>query len=117
MHELANTRLDECCRRVQNETLGHRGHKDDLLYRARRLWTTADERLDDKGGSKLLGLLTAGDPRGALKAMWHATQVARSIYEHTDPVLELEFITPLGNDLQDPDHPPEARLLGGTLLP
>jgi len=32
--KLANTKLDECCRRVQNETLGHRGHKSDPLYGA-----------------------------------------------------------------------------------
>jgi transposase len=27
--KVANTKLDECRRRVQNETLGHRGHKTD----------------------------------------------------------------------------------------
>ena len=31
--KLANSRHDECRRRVQNETLGHRGRKDDPLYR------------------------------------------------------------------------------------
>ena len=46
--KLANTKLDECRRRVQNETLGHRGRKDDPLYRSRRLLTMADERLDDQ---------------------------------------------------------------------
>ena len=44
--KLANSRLDECRRRVQNETLGHRGHKGDPLYRVRRLLTKAHERLD-----------------------------------------------------------------------
>ena len=34
---VANSKLDECRRRVQNETLGHRGRKDDPLYRCRRL--------------------------------------------------------------------------------
>ena len=116
VHKLANTRLDECRRRVQNETLGHRGHKDDPLYRARRLLTRADERLDDRGRNKLLGLLAAGDPRGEVKAMWHVKQVVRSIYEHADPDLALEFVTRLGHDLQDEDHPPEAHLLGRTLL-
>jgi len=43
--KLANSKLDECRRRVQNETLGHRGHKSDPLYRARRLLTKAHERL------------------------------------------------------------------------
>ena len=46
--KLANSKLDECRRRVQNETLGHRGRKDDPLYRCRRLLTKADERLDDQ---------------------------------------------------------------------
>jgi transposase len=32
--KLANSKLDECRRRVQNETLGHRGHRDDPLYRS-----------------------------------------------------------------------------------
>ena len=46
--KLANAKLDECRRRVQNETLGHRGRKTDPLYRCRRLLTKADERLDDR---------------------------------------------------------------------
>ena len=55
--KLANTALDEVRRRVQNETLGHRGRKDDPLYRCRRKLMMADERLDDTSRSKLLGLL------------------------------------------------------------
>jgi transposase len=47
--KLANQRLDEVRRRVQQETLGHRGHKNDPLYRSRQLLTKADERLDEKG--------------------------------------------------------------------
>lgn len=35
----ANSKLDECRRRVQNDTCGHRGRKTDPLYRARRLLT------------------------------------------------------------------------------
>jgi transposase len=70
--KLANEKLDECRRRVQNETLGHRGHKNDPLYRCRRLLTKADERLDVNGREKLLGLLKAGDPRGEVATAWHA---------------------------------------------
>jgi hypothetical protein len=55
--KLANTKLDECRRRVQNETLGQRGRKSDPLYRCRRLLSRAKERLDDKGREKLTGLL------------------------------------------------------------
>ena len=53
--KLANTKLDECRRRVQNETLGHRGRKADPLYRCRRLLTKAEERLDSKGREEAHG--------------------------------------------------------------
>ena len=62
--KLANSKLDECRRRVQNETMGHRGRKHDPLYRCRRLLTKADERLDDNGREKLLGLLARRRPQG-----------------------------------------------------
>jgi len=74
--KLANHKLDECRRRVQNETCGHRGRKDDPLYRCRRLLTKADERLDDNGRSKLLGLLAAGDPHGEVRMARHANSPA-----------------------------------------
>jgi transposase len=114
--KLANQKLDECRRRVQNETLGHRGRKHDPLYRCRRLLTKADERLDDNGRNKLLGLLDAGDPRGEVRAAWHAKEVVRSIYEHRDPDLALEFVNRLGHDLQDETCPIEVRSLGRTLV-
>jgi hypothetical protein len=68
---VANTALDECRRRVQNETIGHRGRKPDPLYRARRLLTIAAERLPDERRERLVGLLAAGDPRGEVKLTWH----------------------------------------------
>ena len=43
---LANRCVDLVRRRVQNETLGHRGRKGDPLYRIRRLLIMASERLD-----------------------------------------------------------------------
>ncbi|MCY4631389.1 MAG: transposase, partial [bacterium] len=38
---LANDAVDETRRRVQNDTLGHRGRKGDPLYRVRRLLLAA----------------------------------------------------------------------------
>ena len=113
--KLANTQLDECRRRVQNETLGHRGRKHDPLYRARRLLTKAHERLDERGETKLLGLLAAGDPRGEVRMAWHAKEVVRSIYDLDDPVLANEFVAQLAGDLQDESCPIEVRSLGRTL--
>jgi transposase len=113
---VANQALDECRRRVQNETLGHRGRKDDPLYRCRRLLTKADESLDDDGRKRLLGLLEAGDPRGEVRMAWHAKEVVRAIYSHTDPAVAAEFVERLGHDLQDESCPIEIRRVGRTLL-
>lgn len=111
-----NQRLDEVRRRVQQETLGHRGHKDDPLYRSRRLLTRADERLDENGRSKLLGLLEAGDPRGDVRTAWHTKETVRGIYDIADPDLAAEFVERLGHDLQDESCPPEVRQLGRTIV-
>ncbi|HLG68172.1 MAG TPA: ISL3 family transposase [Acidimicrobiales bacterium] len=111
----ANAKLDECRRRVQNETLGHRGRKHDPLFRCRRLLTRAKERLDDKGTEKLTGLLRAGDPHGEVATLWEAKEAVREIYTHVDAELALEWIDELSRDLQDPDYPIEARSLGRTL--
>ena len=46
--KLANTLVDDVRRRTQQETLGHRGHKDDPLYSTRRLMTRGWERLSDR---------------------------------------------------------------------
>jgi transposase len=76
--KLANTRLDDVRRRTQQDTLGHRGHRDDPLYRSRRLLTKAHERLDEKGNAKLLGLLEAGDPKGEVRMAWTSRRPRRA---------------------------------------
>jgi len=64
--------VDATRRRVQNDTLGHRGRKADPLYRCRKLLAMAEERLDEAAGSKLRGLLAAGDPDGSVGEAWRA---------------------------------------------
>lgn len=113
--KLANFVLDETRRRVQNDTLGHRGRKTDPLYRIRKLMTIAHERLDTKADAKLRGLLEAGDPNGEVRMAWHAKEVVRSIYEITDPDIAVEFVTQLGIDLQDDSCPPEVQRFGRTI--
>lgn len=112
----ATAKLDECRRRVQNETLGHRGRKHDPLFRCRRLLTRAKERLDEKGTEKLQGLLRAGDPRGDVATLWEAKEAVRELYAHADSEIALAWVTELGRDLQDADYPIEARSLGRTLM-
>ena len=59
--------------------------------------------------------MSAGDPDGDVRTTWHAKEVVRSIYEHTDEVLALQFVTRLGADFQDPAYPIEVNSLGRTL--
>lgn len=111
----ANAKVDECRRRVQNETLGHRGRKDDPLYRSRRLLTKGHERLDETGEAKLLGLLEAGDPKGEVRMTWHAKETTRALYAIVDPDEAGAFIDELIDDMRDGEMPPEVRSLGRTL--
>ncbi len=111
----ANTKLDECRRRVQNQTMGHRGRKTDPLYRCRRLLTKADERLSDHAATKLLGLLAAGDPDGDVATAWRAKEAVRDIYTHTNATLAMAWTERLAQELKAAHQPIEIRSLGRTL--
>ena len=113
--QLAGTKLDEVRRRVQNELFGHRGRKDDPLYRARKLLVMAHERLDEHATGKLTGLLAAGDPHGEVTTAWHAKEAVRELYAHHDAGLALEWVDQLSADMRDPSAPPEIRQLGRTM--
>ena len=114
--KLANSKLDECRRRVQNATVGHRGRKSDPLYRCRRLLTKARERLDEQGQEKLVGLLKAGDPNGEVATAWQAKEAIRALYLHTDAEFALQWVETLGSELKESSKPPEVKSLGRTLL-
>jgi transposase len=113
---LANRCVDECRRRVQNETLGHRGRRDDPLYRARRRLIMARQRLTVDGHERLMGLLTAGDPHLEVWAAWAAKEVVRQIYEHTNAQVAGEWVDEIGRDFRQRWMPPEVRRLGRTIV-
>jgi transposase len=112
---LANVAVDECRRRVQNDTVGHRGRKADPLYRARRRLVMANERLTDDGRERLMGLLRAGDPRREVWFAWNAKEVVRQIYDHSDEQLAAEWVDAIERDFADREMPPEVRRLGRTI--
>ncbi|MXV89573.1 MAG: ISL3 family transposase [Acidimicrobiia bacterium] len=112
---LANTSIDEVRRRVQNDTLGHRGRKEDPFYRIRRLLLAAHERLGDAADAKLRGLLAAGDLRGEVRLAWHAKETLRGLYDLDCPQIASAYLTELAEGLTDGDCPPELRRLGRTL--
>ena len=113
--KLANNTSDEVRRRVQNQTLGHRGHKHDPLYRVRKLLLSGHERVTQSGETKLLRLLEAGDPRGEVRNAWHANQTLRGIYSIDDPELGAVTVEQLAIEFQDPYLPLEVNRLGRTL--
>ncbi|MCI3926377.1 ISL3 family transposase [Paenibacillus sp. TRM 82003] len=83
--KLASTAMDEVRRRVQQATLGRRGHKKDPLYRIRRLLTTARENLTDRGCASLEAALQAGDPGWEVTVAWPAYQDLRSMFHAPTP--------------------------------
>jgi transposase len=72
--------VDEVRRRVQQDTLGHRGLKDDPLYKIRGLLRHGHEHLTDRQLAKLNACLEAGDPDYEVTVAWSAYQQLRSAY-------------------------------------
>lgn len=77
---LANLATDRVRRRVQQDHLGHRGRRDDPLYRIRRHLLVARERLTDKGTAKITAGLRAGDPNDEVAAAYLAKELLRDVY-------------------------------------
>lgn len=77
---VANRCLDQVRRRVQNDTLGHRGRKADPLYRIRKVLLTGNERLNDQGRNRMLLGLRLGDPNDEVLGAWLAKENVRDVY-------------------------------------
>jgi transposase len=78
--KLANAVVDQVRRRTQQATLGHRGRKQDPLYRIRKLLLTAAEQLTSRGWVRLRAGLAAGDPGGEVAAAWQGKELLRAVY-------------------------------------
>ena len=72
-------------RRVQQDTLGHRGHKHDPLYRIGGLLRHGAEHLSPRQHARLDAALTAGDPNWEVSIAWQCYQQLRSIYHAPTP--------------------------------
>jgi transposase len=78
--KLANAMVDDVRRRVQQSTLGRRGHKADPLYRTRRLMLRGFERLTERQTAKLFAALAEGDPDGEVGSAIAAKELLREMY-------------------------------------
>jgi hypothetical protein len=81
---LANAAIDDVRRRVQNQTVGHRGRTGDPLYGIRRLLLVGHERLDQRGWGRLSAGLAVGDPHGEVGAAVLAKELLRETYAAVD---------------------------------
>ncbi len=86
---LANQALTRCRQRVQQATLGHRGHTHDPLYNMRKLFLLGAERVDRAGWAKIRTAWRDGDPNGEVFDCWFAKETVRDIYL-TDDITEAE---------------------------
>ncbi len=109
-----NRCLDTVHRRVQNETLGHRGRKDDPLYRIRKLLLSVVERLDERSHDRMLLGLRVGDPHDEMLGAWLAKESVRDVYL-TDDLEEAAVLLDKAIAGCQADEVDEIRSLGDTL--
>jgi transposase len=76
--------VDQVRRRVQQETLGHRGHAGDPLFRIRRLLRRGHEHHSERSWARLLIGLAAGDRNEQVGRAWIAAQELRLLYRCPD---------------------------------
>ena len=88
---LGQAAVDDVRRRRQQETLGRRGHREDPLYRGRRLLRRGFMTLNQRQWTRLELTLTVGDPSGQLTQAWMVAQ-------------ELQLLYARGRDLADAKH-------------
>jgi transposase len=112
---LANRSLDAIRRRVQIEQLGHRGRRDDPLYRARRLLLRGEEKLSNEATERLASLLELGDPGAEVAIAYRVKERLRDFYRCSDPDEAKVMLTELQSHCTKKAMPPEIQRLGRTL--
>jgi transposase len=73
--------VDEVRRRVQQGSTGHRGRKDDPLFRIRRLLRRRFDRLTERAWARILAGLEAGDVGEQIGLSWIAAQELCPLFE------------------------------------
>jgi transposase len=113
--QLANRCLDAVRRRVQSEQLGHRGRRDDPLYRARRVLLVAEERLDADATQRLSSLLELGDPNAEVAIAYRIKERLRDFYRTSSPDEARQILEELKGHCLKRAMPPEFQKLGRTI--
>lgn len=81
--KLGTAAVDEVRRRVQQDIHGHRGRRDDPLYRIRNLLRAGKEHLTDQQKTRLETAFTIDDRHLEVEIAWHCAQQLRSVYHQS----------------------------------
>ncbi|GAB2650050.1 ISL3 family transposase [Gordonia jinhuaensis] len=113
---LGGNELDECRRRVQQETCGHRGRKGDPLYTARRTLHTGADLLTDKQKNRLEALFAA-EAHVEVWATWGIYQRMIAAYREPDRARGRQLLADVIEIISKnvPEALIEVRRLGRTL--
>ena len=83
--KLAGDALDEVRRRVQQDTLGHRGRKGDPLYQIRNLLRASRDRLTKRQKERLRAAFTADEAHISVEVAYHCAQQVRDVFHQDTP--------------------------------
>lgn len=112
---LANRCLDAVRRRVQSEQTGHRGRRDDPLYRVRRVLLIGEEKLKEEATERLASLLELGDPGGEVAIAYRIKERFRDFYRTNNPDTARQILEELQRHCLKRAMPPEVQKLGRTI--
>ncbi|WP_431834727.1 ISL3 family transposase [Gulosibacter massiliensis] len=82
--KLGTVAVDEVRRRVQQDTLGHRGRKGDPLYGIQTILRAGAENLTDKQWARLTAAIEANPAHDEVFVAWQCAQQLRSAYHQKD---------------------------------
>ena len=112
--KLGSTAMDQVRRRVQQETLGHRGRSGDPLYGIRNLVRAGAERLTDKQWARREKAIAADEAHLEVWLAWSCSQQLRSAYRHPNTAEGRKIAEKILESF--PTCPvPEIKRLGRTL--
>ena len=112
--KLAGDAPGEVRRRVQQDTLGHRGRKGDPLYQIRLLLRAARDRLTKRQKERLREAFTADEAHISVEVAYLLTQQVRDVFHQATPAQGQRLAAHLIQRL--PACPiPEIARLGRTL--
>ncbi len=83
--KLATQAVDEVRRRVQQDTLGHRGMKTDPLYKIRTILRSGAENLTLRQQHRLAEAIAADARHEEVYVAWQCAQRVRDVYHAPDP--------------------------------